>query len=266
MEVTSNLPVNYFTFVFTNLSNSKISSVFTSYTDLSNKVFINIQSIVKSLFDVPNGNTNNSCKIKIVINAPDGTNMFFIKDFIRGGKRTNETNQTTPPNKSIRISENIPVWSGFPVYDYFLSDSFLIEEKSLFEISNIDYRRVKGCNNVYIKFLNQKGGYSYWLFESYSEKEQNTNLGYVVHSKTNNLIDLGNLSKTDFQIYSKIPREYRDYVKDLIVSPDVYAYQNGVWKKLFMKSNSYEFDNIKKVYSTTLNLDINYRFNPSLIW
>lgn len=265
-EITADLPVTYFRLVLMNLSNAKISTQFISYTDPDNKVFVNIQSIVKSLFDVPNGSTNNATKIQISITTNEGTNLTFTKDLVRGGKRVNDTNQTISPNQTLRLSTNIPVWSGFPISDYFLSSSYLIEEQLLADVSNIDYRRVKGCNNIYLKFLNQKGGYSYWLFESYSEKEQNTNLGYLVNSKTNNLLDLGNESKSDLQIYSKIPKEYRDYAKDIIVSSDVYAYQNGAWKKIFMKGNSVEFDNIKKVYVTNLNIDLNYRFNPSLLW
>lgn len=265
-DITADLPVTYFRLVLMNLSNSKISTQFISYTDTDNKVFVNIQSIVKSLFNVPNGGTNNATKIQISITTNEGTNLTFIKDFVRGGKRVNDTNQTISPNQTLRLAYNLPVWSGFPISDYFLSPSYLIEEKTLADVTNIDYRRIKGCNNIYLKFLNQKGGYSYWLFESYSEKEQNTNLGYLVNSKTNNLLDLGNESKSDLQIYSKIPKEYRDYAKDIIVSPDIYAYQNGSWKKIFMKANSVEFDNIKKVYVTNLNIDLNYRFNPSLLW
>lgn len=257
--------VVYFKLIFKNLSNAKISTQFYAYANPSNSVFVNIQSVVKSLFDVPNGATNNSTKIQISITANDGTNITFIKDFVRGGKRVNEVNQTISPNQTLRLSEKIPVWSGFPVYDYFLSSGYVIQEQTLADVSNIDYRRIKGCNNVYLKFLNQNGGYSYWLFESYSEKESNNPVGFLVNSK-NDLLDLGHESKSDLQVYSKIPREYRQYAFDLIISPDVYAYQNGKWKKIFLKSNSIERDNIKKVYSVNINIDLNYRFNPSLLW
>ncbi len=146
-----------------------------------------------------------------------------------------------------------------------MNADYTITEKSLAEITDIDYRRIKGNNNIYLKFLNQKGGYSYWLFESYSEKETNTPLGYLVNA-SNNLLDLGNESKSDLQVYSKIPKEYRNFAKDFIATSDVYAYQNAKWKKIFLKSNNVEFDNIKKVYTVNFNIDLNYRFNPSLLW
>jgi hypothetical protein len=264
-NINADSDVVYFKLILMNLSNSKISTQFISYADPNNNSFVNIQSVVKSLFDVPNGGTNNSTKIQISITANDGTNITFLKDFMRGGNRVIATNKTISPNQTLRLSEKLPVWSGFPAYDYFLSSSYVIQEQTLAEISNIDYKRVKGCNNVYLKFLNQKGGYSYWLFESYTKKETNTPLGYIING-SNNMIDLGSESNNDLQIYSKIPKEYKQYVLDVIVSPDIYAYRNGLWEKIFMKSNSNEYDNIKKVYTVNINIDLNYRFNPSLLW
>src|SRR6478752_6772409 len=256
----------YFKIVLTNLSNAKITTQFVSYA-INDNAFVNIQSVVKSLFDVPNGAINNSTKIQISITANDGTNITFIKDFVRGGNRVNETNQTISFNQLLRLAEKLPVWSGFPVYDYFLTSGYVIQEQGLADLDPalIDYKRIKGCNNIYLKFLNQKGGYSYWLFESWTEKEQNNPLGYLIDG-SNNMLDLGSESKSDLQVYSKIPKEYKQYAFDLIDSLDVYAYQNGTWKKIFMKSNNIEKDNIKKVYTVTLNIDLNYRFNPSLLW
>jgi len=264
-NVTSDVQVVYFKFIFTNLSNAKITTAFISYADLNNSVFVNIQSVAKALFDVPNGGTNNSTKIQIAITANTGENITFTKDFVRGGNRTNDTNQTISPNQSLRLYQMLPVWSGFPAYDYFLSPSYVIEQQNLVDVTDIDYRRMKGCNKIYLKFLNQKGGYSYWLFESFTEKESGTPIGSTVGTN-NELLDLGTVSSSELKAYSKIPREYKQYAFDLIISPDVFAYQDGNWKKIFLKSNSIERDNIKRVYSVNINLDLNYRFNPTLLW
>lgn len=265
MKITADSAIVYFKVVLRNLSNSKISTQFIAYADINRSAYINLQPIVKSLFSVPDGSVNSSAKIEISITGNEATNIKVTKDFIRGGNRTNEINQTFSPNQTLRLSNMLPVWSGFPAYDYFLSSSYVIQEQTLAEISNIDYRRIKGCNNIYIKFLNQRGGYSYWLFESYSEKETGTPLGSLIDS-SNNLLDMGQESKSDLQIYSKIPKEYKQYALDLIISPDVYAYQNGLWKKIFMKSNNVERDSVKRVYTVNLNIDLQYRFNPSILW
>jgi len=264
-NISADLPVVYFRVVFTNLSNLKISTPFISYADINNNVFINIQSVIKSLFDVPDGETNSSISIQISITTNEGTNLSFIKDFVRGGKRVNDTNQTISPNQTLRPSLNLPVWSGFPIYDYFLSSGYVIQKQNLADVTNIDYKRIKGCNNIYLKFLNQKGGYSYWLFESYTAKETGLNLGSVIGA-TNNIIDLGNENKSGLECYSKIPKEYRDYALDFVCSPDIYAYQNGTWKKVFTNNNSVEWDNIKKVYSVNFQVGLYHRFNPSLLW
>mgnify|MGYP000864739150 CR=1 FL=1 len=275
LTIKANEQVLYYRIVLTNLSNSKVSSVFTCYADSSSKTTVNLQSIIKSLMNEPDGEVNNSTRVKISITSNTGTNIEFIKSFIRGGNRVNEINQKMFPNQLLRLSEKLPVWSGFQAYDYYLNSDYSITKKSLSELdqSFIDYRRTKGCNNIYLKFLNQKGGYSYWLFESFSEKEQNQNLGYITNrtqnvfgTTVNKLTDLGNESKSSLEIYSKIPKEYKDYARDLIVSPDIYAYQNGDWKKVFSNNNSIEWDNIKKVYSVNLNISLNYSFNPSLLW
>lgn len=264
-NINSDSDVVYYKLIFTNLGNAKISTQFISYADANDNTYVNIQSVVKSLMNVPDGETNNSTKIQISITANEGTNITFTKDFIRGGKRVNDTNQTISPNQTLRLSEKLPVWSGFPVYDYFLSSGYVIQKQNLADVTNIDYKRIKGCNNIYLKFLNQKGGYSYWLFESYTGKESGTNLGYVT-SATNNIIDLGNESKSGLEVYSKIPKEYRDYALDFVVSPDIYAYQNGAWKKVSTANNSVEWDNIKKVYSVNFQIGLYHRFNPSLLW
>ena len=84
INVKADADIVYFKFIFMNLANSKISTQFISYADPNDSVFVNIQSVVKSLMNVPDGETNNSTKIQISITANDGTNTTFQKDFIRG--------------------------------------------------------------------------------------------------------------------------------------------------------------------------------------
>jgi hypothetical protein len=263
-NITADLPVAYFRLFVQNLNNNKTSSTFTAYTQ-TNSVRINLQSILKSLFDGPNGNNNNSATFKITITASDTTVINFNKSFIRGGIRTASINQTIQNNQRLRISDTFPIWQGLPISESFLNTNYSISEIPLANITEVDYRRGKGCNNVYLKFLNQKGGYSFWLFESYAQKETTRNNGNLIGGD-GNLIDLGNDSNSDLQVYSKIPKEYKQYALDFIVSPDVYVWQDAIWKKVTTKNNSLEVDNIKKVYSVNFNLDLNYRFNPSLLW
>lgn len=265
MGITEDEPVEYFRVYVQNLNNNKISTNFISYVDVNNNARVNFQSVVKSLFDTPNGTDNNAATFKIYITSDIGTSTNFNKTFIRGGIRTNDVNQNISPNQRLRLSEKLPVWLGFPVTETFLNSNYTLSTLDLGSITDIDYRRTKGCNNIYFKFLNQKGGYSYWVFESYTERESATNQGTTINGD-NALLDLGNISNSELSLYSKIPREYRDYARDFIVSPDIYVYQNAAWKKVTTKNNTYEFDNVKKVYVVNFTMELKYRFNPSLLW
>lgn len=261
---TAYLPVDYFRLFVQNLSTGKISSTFTAYAQ-NNSARVNLQSIIKSLFDVPNGTENNSAVFKITIISSAGSTIDFNKSFIRGGNRTISINQTIQNNQRLRISDSLPIWQGMPVTESFLNANYSISTIPLDNITDVDYRRGRGCNNIYFKFLNQKGGYSYWLFESYGEKETASNAGNLIGGDRQ-LIDLGSDSNSELQVYSKIPKEYRQYAKDFIVSPDVYVWQNATWKKVTTKNNNLEVDNIKKVYTVNFNLSLNYRFNTTLLW
>lgn len=263
-NISADAPVIYFKVFLQNLKTGQTSSTFISYTN-NNVVRINIQSVVKSMFELPNGTNNNSSTFKITISSNTNERINFNKSFIRGGIRTHDINKNTSSNNRLRISDTIPIWSGLPIAESFLNSDYSISEIPLAEITEVDYRRGKGCNNVYFKFLNQKGGYSFWLFESYSEKETVRNIGNLIGGD-GQLIDLGSDSDSDLQVYSKIPKEYKQYAKDFIVSPDVYVWQDAIWKKVTTKNNSIEVDNIKKVYTVNFNLNLNYRYNPSLLW
>lgn len=263
--ISSNTLVRYYNVVLQNLSNSKVSSTFTCYADQNNKAFVNIQSIVKGLFDVPNGIDKNYTKIRITITANNSDSINFTKDFIRGGRRVNDVNKTATPNQTLRLASTLPVWAGYPVNDYYLNPNYSISILGLADVSGIDYRRVKGCNNKYLKFLNQNGGYSFWLFESFVDKHSGTNLGSLIDS-SNKQLDLGTYNQNELSAYSKIPAIYKQYADDLIVSQDIYIYKNANWEKIFLKSNSIDFDNVKKAYSVNIQFDYKYRLNTSLLW
>lgn len=271
MRLQSDIAVKYFTVYVYYFFGS--STKFILYPNSSStKVVFNLQPIIKSLMIPPDGQTGFDGSINFMqMNVQIGTDSEFSaldinKYFIRGGNRTNDTNQTQSPNINLRISNRLPVWSGYPAIDEY-TENYEVKTRNVSLAENVDYRRVKGCNNTYVKFLNQKGGYSYWLFESFSERESATNLGFNSYPESG-FVDFGSETKYDFRLYSKIPAEYVNYAKDIIVSCGIYIYDEGTasWKTAFMKSNSIEYDNIKKVYAVALSLDLHYRFNPSLLW
>jgi len=263
LELSSTDTVEYFTLFFENLSNGKTSNTLYSYT-FSNKSRVDISPVIKSMFDYPDIKNDNYFKITIL--SSTGQTITFLKSFIRGGKRTNDTNQNLTANTILRPSEKLPVWDGFPTDEYYLDGNFDIKIRPFADINPLlkDYKRVKGCNGLYLKFLNQSGGYSNWYFESASETESGGSVGVFV--RDNKLDDFGSDSDNGLQVYSKVPKEYIGLIKDLIVSPEIYKYDSGNWIRISASKNNIERDNSKRAYSVRIKFDFNYRFNPTLLW
>lgn len=284
IDILANQQTSYFKTILTNLSNQQISTALITYVGNSNIAQLSLQSIIKSLFNypadadgyiisdqiVPNAN---KYKIQIYYNPADINGnptveilgFETVKTFIRGGKRTTFTNQTINAG-IITPTTKLPVWIGYETAEYYIDNQNLILKRLLADVSiaNIEERRTKGCNEVYVKFLNQNGGYSNWLFESHSNIENNNNQGGFIR---NNLVDdLGNETDFKLQLESKVPKAFKQLILDLIISPEIYALIEGLYIRVRSGRNSMEYDNIKRSYATKINLEVDNRFNPSLLW
>ena len=93
-------------------------------------------------------------------------------------------------------------------------------------------------NNVYIKWMNEKGGFNYWLFENSSTQVSSTNLG-LIENDYNNLEDtlsqkksLGSeVSELLTVSYDSLTLEDINILETLIYSPKVYLYMAGIGAK-----------------------------------
>lgn len=279
LKIESIVNVPYITLQFNNLTNQEQSGTSRHYLSADNTVTVNISPYIKSLFSYPNAGSDytttgqaipNVNTIRISMNFEGNSNPHtFTKSFIRGGKRSNRYNETLSTGQWLTPSDKIPVWIGFPVAGYYLetiSNSRVITKKLDNGISSTlkDLRRQKGCNPLYVKFLNQMGGYSYWLFDSFTETENNANIGSFI--RNNELADLGNTSESKIQATGKVPQQYIEIIKDLGVSPEIYIYREGNWKRVLSNSNPVVLDDNKRSYNVKISLSPEYRFNPSLVW
>lgn len=279
LRIESLVTVPFITLQFNNLTNQEQSGTSRHYLGSDNSITLNISPYIKSLFSYPNGGSDytttgqsmpNVNTIRISMNFEGNFNPYLItKSFIRGGKRSNSYNQTLSTGQWLTPSDNIPVWTGFPVAGYYLetvNNARVITKKLDNEIpSSIkDVRRQKGCNPLYVKFLNQMGGYSYWLFDSFTETENNANLGSFI--RNNDLADLGNTSESKIQATGKVPQQYIKIIKDLGVSPEIYVYRDGNWMRVLSNSNPIVLDDNKRSFNVKVNFSPEHRFNPSLIW
>lgn len=263
MGIVAPDPVEYFQVTFRNTNNGKVSRPFTLYP-IEGQAGVDIAPVIKSMFDYPE--VRNYNEFIIDVEASNGVTASISRGFLRGGNRTNDTNQNLSAGDILRPTIKLPYWTGYPTSEYYLDSGLRIRERVFDEINDIDkdFRRVKGCNNLYFKFLNQMGGYSNWLFESYSEPESNTNLGAFVRNRV--LSDLGNEVDNVLNVYSKVPEQYIDLIKDLIVSPEIYIYRDGDWVRIYSGRNTIDRDPVKRAYAVKLKFNFEYRYNPSLLW
>lgn len=207
------------------------------------------------------------------INSDNFTSNVFInydRNFFFGGYRTQKTNQNVSVNQKLRMSDRLPIWSGYPTAEYTVNSSFqIVKNTNLNTVTEKDFRRVRGCDPVYLKFKNSIGGYSYWLFEGWNDEQGNTGLG--VNESRQKVYDLG--SDVDFSLntYSKVPFEYYGLIQDLIISPEIYLYNpeetiNDAWERIRSVSNRTTEDPFSKVYETKLRFQRILKYNPSVLW
>lgn len=262
-SLTSEQEIGYFNLSFENLSNGKSSNTFTVYT-FDNVGRVNIAPIVKSMFDYPD--VRNYNQFRITITSSNNDVLVLHKTFIRGGERTNNTNINLTAGTILRPSVKLPIWDGYPTDEYYLNESFEIAVRPLNDVSVLikDFKRVKGCNNLYLRFLNQMGGYSNWLFESYGETESGSSIGGFI--RDNKVDDFGVDAESNLSVYSKVSKEYIGLMQDLIVSHEIYAFMDSEWVRITAGKNSIEEDTAKRAFTVRIKFDMNYRFNPSLLW
>lgn len=217
-------------------------------------------------FVVMNNWTKITFIIKEVLN--DGSTISvppLTKTFVRGGNRTYNANQSTSINQFLSPINIFPQWGGYPVdYGYFNSNKVLTKSNIL-PNSNREFRKVKRCDPLYVKFLNSKGWYSYWLFESWETDEKNRNLGTVKDTFT--LKDLGNDTETGITAISKVPRRFMPLMFDLADSQEIYIFKgNNVWERVTSDNNSVKQNTFNTNEKVKIKLNTVRRYNPSLVW
>ena len=252
----------YFTIRIENITVPQDIFIEKVYASPSGTARVNISPILKSMFGASNSNV---FKITRILSS-NGASISLERTFIRGGERSLFTNRNSANNIYLNPALKYPVFNGYPITFYYLNGDYTISQipQADVPLSVIEYRNTRTCNGTYVKFLNQMGGYSYWYFESSSDNESSDNLGGFVRENLPN--DLGNEVNNQIKAFSKFPKEYVMIAKDLAVSGDVYVFKNGQFQRCRNTKSSIEIDQNKRAYSMTFKFDIDYRFNPSLLW
>ena len=261
--------------------------------NLNNDISLDIAPLVKSFMPEPLHDknyynltqyafNNNFIKAKVTVNeikfisqrGRDNIREYydllstqsFTNHFIRGGKRVYDSNQNLVAGQNLLVTDTIPIWVGYPVDYYTTNASSGIVKNNTIPTNLREERSVKGCNALYVKFMNSLGGYSYWLFENYENDESNDNLGSV--SRQASILDLGNDFDSEIELISKIPARYIALMKDLIISKEIYLYNSDaqIWMRILSNNNKIKTNPFDVNTKVKLKFAVPTRYNPSLLW
>ena len=246
----------------------------------------NISALVKWLIGSPSETTDytnltpydiltNYLKANVVVKRyyypPNSTVLVYDvadvnKVFVRAGERVNKLNLTLSPGQILRPTVKLPVWPGYPTAEYTLAPTGeILKNNNLSTVANKEYKLVRGCNNAYVKFLNQDGGYSYWLFGSVKTSDTTDSLGRA--NVLTEVTDFGASEDTEKELISRVEAYYMPLMRDLKASPEVYLYTGaGEFTRVKLKGNTSRETNKSKVYEVNVKLEVLTNFNPSLLW
>lgn len=271
------------------------SSRIFKYFPFDNEIIFDLAPLIKSMYNKPSDNNNYSTqtnintiqKFTIVFNgyvwntstnSYDITTTTYTKRFVRGGKFNYENNvQANIGN--LQPSAVLPIWEGYPSAYYQLTNhpdgrinKIPIDTESdtfYFYTEEIKKLQIKSENGAYIKFLNQNGGYSYWLFEVNETKLKTKNSDYYIRPYPNSssqwqtrfdnstqIVDLGNKTEKEISVSSVVHQEFIEIIEHLMYSHDVAIWINNKWIKLLTSSNSMTYDNNKQVYDVSFSFDM----------
>lgn len=289
----------YFRIRFENLTNGKNTTYITAEKPLSGdgNAVVNISPYLKSIFSYPKHSdeetgvvNSNLAFIRMTVEYVQGSSSSstqITKWYLRGGRRTHFVNQAFGGAGAVLIPNaledggKLPIWANYPIILSMIQDGGGVNNLNIINVPNPDpsvteMMREKGCESVYVKFLNQYGGYSAWLFENYTETESNTALGtYIRHGgaykpqgnvPNTGFTDLGHESNISLSLSSKVPERYMSFIHDLIVSPEIYIYDDGNWLPVASTRNSIAEESNRRAYNVKINFEKLIRFNPSIIW
>jgi len=241
-----------------------INNIFEFDVSVLAKLFFDYESLID--YDNPEDNNNNLKLIEIefkIIYSISEEIQNIIKYCINGYNQINDINYF---NENF-FYEKYKLFAGFPfsiITDRYTIISTNEVSQLIPELTNINYTIIGDCypdNVCYIKWLNSKGYYSYWLFKGKKEYEKVKEKGKVqryfqfMNEVTSNVNSLGFSSEIEIICYDVIEKEYWLQVKELYSSREVY-----VWKK-----NQYEVslsltDWIKVIPSSNPP-KLDYRYN-----
>lgn len=264
--------VRHFDLAIRNITRNTFSSLTLDTPPGKSEMKYNISPVIKSLFSKPNNTTVsniNLFEIQSVARNNEGvvgSNVVVRKSFIRGGEDTDKTNLYMNNGDLCLPADKIPYWRGKQV-DY--SSVLYLPNGGAAIITRFELgihgemMKSRSCDGAYIRFLNSRGGYSYWYFEGKKKNKKTKTLGRIGDLYPRSL---GSEFESEYELFSKVPRRYYPLMDDLIASPEIYIQQEDHWERLNSESNTTTFDNTSRSTDVKLKFKTFSNYNPVITW
>lgn len=141
----------------------------------------------------------------------------------------------------------------------------------------LELEKQEGCNGVYLKWLNNNGGYSYWLFTNNAGRRGYKERGYInndfenIGDTVSQDISLGLDSKDALTVYdSNLNENQKNLIATILDSPKVYLFtgapfsQNNFndWMEVKNKTRRYDLKQVKRdLYNISLSFELPNNYN-----
>lgn len=202
-------------------------------------------------------------------NQTDTSAIFSNKTFVRAFKRTKSNNALAfPIGEELREGDRIPVWQGYPTARFWINANSQIRATTVVTSEHSKQMRLPtACNPFYVRFLNSKGGYSFWMFNSWEHATESDELGVIEKTGINNK-SLGFSQEDTVVVDTRVKREFYPLMRALIVSPVIQVYNQFEmdWLKIELKGTTFETNNYDDLQEFTCEFDLMFNVFPAVIW
>lgn len=203
---------------------------------------------------------------EILINNTAGASITIIKTFLRGGFAAQTSNINSGIMSILQYNGKIPRWGFYPVRKFWINADKKIVSTNIIPDSETIDMPVIGCLPLYLRFLNEFGGYSYWMFETES-KIQKTKTYDIIESRTGSY-HLGVEVDYGLEGESRIRREFFPLIKGLMKSPEIYAYNQYFkeWANVSIADHTFTENNFEDLQKVSIRLNVKTTEKPAVIW
>lgn len=190
------------------------------------------------------------------------------KTFLRGGRDSQEINISGNVGEDLKVTPKHLSWGGLPFLKYYIDSNKRIAITNAISGSDVKQMRLIGCDPFYIRFLNSKGGYSFWLFPVWEQIKKTKSEGYVKRKRSNNSFSLGYSPEDTVKAESRIKREDYGIAESLIESQEIYVYNKfgAMWSRIELKDSQFVKNTYEDIAELNVEFNLNFNNDPRLIW